>query len=118
MASTRNNNTPGNYCIRQTALKKSREYLLNPEKRVAYKPALPQEGIFVQYMPANVLSRNAIDIESALYGINSTNLVDPQKPVIAELNRLPNVQFYKPPTLIVNEPFQFMKNQRPFPIGQ
>ena len=116
MASTRNINTKSDYCIRQQSYNNSEKYALNPLKRTAYKSAEPEFGIFVGYMPSNQLSRNPVDIESALFGINSTNLVEPQKPVVPLLKKLPEVKFMKRIPLIKNEPVKLLTKQRPFPI--
>ena len=41
------------------------------------------------------LDYNGIDVESSLFGINSTNLVTPQKEVYAQPKQLQNVQFFQ-----------------------
>ena len=119
MASTRNINTKSDYCIRQQSYNNSEKYALYPLKRTAYKSAEPEFGIFVGYMPSNQLSRNPVDIESALFGINSTNLVEPQKPVVPLLKKLPEVKYYDKIPIIMHEDHSniLLKNQRPFPIS-
>ena len=42
----------------------------------------------------NLLSNNASDIESALFGIGSTNLVKQKSAVKPELNCMKNVKFF------------------------
>jgi hypothetical protein len=59
-------------------------------------------------------SRNSVDIESALFGINSTNLVDPQAPVVPQLKQLPEVKFFDRMAMFMPEPLVVEKAARPF----
>lgn len=80
MASTRNINTRGNYNLEQEHFNLSRENVLyahNPQGR-AYINSMPSIGYMPNRMPRDTLSNNPIEIESTLFGINSTNLVKPQ----------------------------------------
>ena len=79
MASTRNNNTQRDYCLQQRTFHKAYDYELYKYKRLAYDTRLPCFGINVGYMPNNTLSCNAVNTESFLYGINSTDLVNPNR---------------------------------------
>ena len=118
MASTRNRNTPGNYCLEQRQYLGSENYTLYPNSQygAAYNTRLPGNGLLPAQIPWNKLSYNAADTESFLFGINSTNLVNPApcfKPEITQLHSA-NV-FEKGPTLMP-EPLVIEKNQRPFPV--
>ena len=79
MSSTRSKNTSGNYYLEQrdTAL------LVNYDHYKLYAnptiEAFPTLGIRPTHMSRDTLAYNGIDIESALFGINSTNLVPPIK---------------------------------------
>jgi hypothetical protein len=55
-----------------------------------------------------------VDIESALFGINSTNLVDPQAPVVPQLKQLPEVKFFERMAFFMPEPLVVEKASRPF----
>ena len=118
MASTRNNNTKGNYCLQQRSYKLSREYTdyKNSQYGQAYSTAIPCLGITPSHMPWNTLSNNPVEIESALWGINSTNLVDPQPPVKPELKTVKMEPFFETTPLIMPKPLKVNKYQRPFPI--
>ena len=72
MSGTRNKNTPGNYCLEQSSLKHSENYLLYPNGQagVAYDTRLPGNGLNPAQIPGNQLSNNAIQVESFLFGIN------------------------------------------------
>ena len=96
MASTRNKNTCSNYCLEQRITTQSLHYweYKNGASGAAYSPAIPCVGIMPSQMPREAFSRNSVDIESALFGINSTNLVETQKPVVPHLTKLPEVSFF------------------------
>jgi hypothetical protein len=118
MASTRNNNTPSDYCLQQRSYKNSRTYTDYEHSQVgrAYKNALPCMGITPSHMPREAFSNNSVEIESALFGINSTNLVNPEKPVIPQLKTLPEISYFERLPTYIPEPLVVEKDQRPFPI--
>ena len=118
MASTRNLNTPGNYNLEQRQYRDMETYTLYPNSQygAAYSTMLPGNGVNPGQVPWNKLSNNAVQIESFLFGINSTNLVDPQAPVMPELKTLPEYSFFDRVPLIMPTPLVIEKNQRPFPI--
>jgi hypothetical protein len=118
MASTRNKNTTSDYCIQQNAHKHMRAYIgyENGYAGKAYENALPFEsvGILPSRMSREAFSTNSVDIESALRGINSTNLVSPQAPVNPSLRELPEVKFYDRMAFYMPEPLVVNKYERPF----
>ena len=118
MASTRNKNTCSNYCLEQRITTQSFKYLeyQNGAAGAAYTPALPCMGVIPGQMPRELFSRNSVDIESALFGINSTNLVETQKPVVPELKTLPEISFFGRMQLVMPDPLVVEKSQRPFPV--
>lgn len=93
MASTRNNNMPGDYCQQQKSYNQYSKYTLNKSKRINDHSTLPCPGVNGGRMPNTVLAHNATDIESSLFGINSSNLVTPQKPVQPNLKYLDMLSF-------------------------
>ena len=97
MASTRNNNTKGDYCLQQRSYAQARTYVDYTHSQVgsAYKNALPCLGSNPSHMPRSAFSKNSVCIESALFGINSTNLVNPQTPVDPKLKTLPEVSYFE-----------------------
>ena len=118
MASTRNNNTPGDYCLQQHSFNHSLQYTQykNSQLGMAYKNAMPCIGITPSHMPREAFSTNSIEIESALFGINSTNLVNSQVPVVPNLNNLPSVAYFDTVPTYMPEPLVVEKFQRPYPI--
>ena len=120
MTSTRNNNTKGNYCLQQKSYKSAEnyEFYSNSQYGHAYNPAIPCLGITPSHMPWNTLSHNPVEIESTLFGINSTNLVNPQTPTPPELKNIPEKSFFERIPLIMPLNLVIENRQRPFPIPQ
>jgi hypothetical protein len=118
MASTRNINTPGNYCMEQKQFAHSENYTLyeNSQYGAAYTTRLPGAGLLPAQIPGNQLSQNTADIESFLFGINSTNLVNPAPALVPKLKNLCQANIYTPSTTYIPEPLVILKNQRPLPI--
>ena len=113
MASTRNINMQSEYCLEQKMnenICKDRTFEL---RRTAYNNALPCFGVNVGHMPNYVLSNNATDIESNLYGVGSTNLVKPEREFTPRLKKLPGVSFFERPDTVIPEPLVIENNQRP-----
>lgn len=115
MASTRNKNTQGNYCLQQKEYTDYRNNLMykNGYAGVAYDTRLPGNGLLPGQISWDKLSRNAVDIETFLYGIGSTNLVNPRGPLVPELNCLQSANVFKKPDIYLPEPFVASKTQRP-----
>jgi hypothetical protein len=66
-------------------------------------------------MPWDTLSHNPADIESFLWGINSTNLVNPAPPLTPELKCLNTANVFKSKAVIMPVPQAISKYQRPYP---
>jgi hypothetical protein len=120
MASTRNKNTIGNYNLEQrdNCLINNYDLYKYGQSGRAYHDALPCIGYNPSYMSRDSFSYNSVDIESALYGINSTNLVCPQAPVKPELKTLSTYSYFNKIPLIMPAPLVIEKSQRPFPVPQ
>lgn len=118
MASTRNINTQGDYGLEQNYYSLGRIYTgyKHASQGCAYQPSIPTIGITPGHMPRNTFSNNSVDIESGLFGINSTNLVNPQKPIKPELKRIPTSVFFDRLPVHMPKPLVIEHNQRPYPI--
>ena len=118
MASTRNINTKGNYILEQREYRNMENYTLyqNSQYGAAYDTKLPGNGVNPAQIPWNQLSNNAADIESFLFGINSTNLVNPAGCLYPELKTLQTANFFEKEKVLMPEPMAVEKRQRPFPI--
>jgi hypothetical protein len=114
MASTRNKNTPGNYNLEQRNHTLSSSYKLytNSSHGAAYTTQNPGNGLNPGQIPGNQLSHNTADIESFLFGINSTNLVNPSHTVKPELIRLSSTHLFDKPSTVMPVPLYLEKNQR------
>ena len=116
MASTRNKNTPGNYCL------ESKQYSNSEERNLykygaggyAYDTKLPGLGFGPANLPYDVMSHNAIDTESFLYGINATNLVEPVREFTPRFKHLDTINLVKKRDVIMPVPLAVSKNNRPF----
>ena len=119
MASTRNRNTPGNYCQDQRQNTDSSKWLLyeNGARGIAYDTKLAGRGLNPGQMPWNTLSDNASDIESFLFGINSTNLVNPAPPLVPELKCMPSAHLFEQSNVYVPSPLALQRDQRPSPLS-
>ena len=118
MASTRNRNTSGNYCLEQKQYQQSGGYTLYPNSQygAAYNTRLAGNGLLPGQMPWNKLSYNAADTESFLFGINSTNLVNPAPTFVPEITKLDLVNIFDKGPVFMPEPLVIEKKQRPFPV--
>jgi hypothetical protein len=118
MASTRNRNTKGNYCLEQREYKEFENYTLYPHSQygAAYTTELPGNGLLPGQVPWDKLSHNAANTESFLFGINSTNLVNPAPCFAHEITQLCDANVYKKGPVFIPEPLVIEKNQRPFPV--
>ena len=110
-------NSPGQYCLEQKAFKDQVNYREYTYSQVPVNSKLPGLGINVGNMRGgyynNVLSNNASNIESHLYGIKQIDLTKPKTQFVAELNKLPEQKWFKTPRVFVPEPLVIEKNQRP-----
>jgi hypothetical protein len=118
MASTRNINSRGDYNLEQLHYGLSRNYngYLHASQGRAYKLSIPEIGYNPSGMPRDTLSKNPIEIESMLFGINSTNLVTPRKPIKPELKQIPTSKFFDRLPVPMPKPLVVEHNQRPYPI--
>jgi len=115
MASTRDINSKGNYCLEQkknvSALNNLTYY--NGASGHATRPAFPE--LYLQgNMPPDNFSHNSTDIESALFGISSTNLVKERDVVDPDFKNLPTISFFDRQEVITKENVKELKGQRPF----
>ena len=118
MASTRNLNTTGNYCLEKRSYQNTENYTLYKYSQYgdAFDNKLPGNGLLPGQIPWNNLSHNYADIESFLFGINSTNLVKPAPPLVPQLKCLESANIYKTPNTYIPEPLIVSKLNRPFPV--
>ena len=115
MASTRSRNTPGNYELEQKINNQQNDYM-SFEKASFYGTVpttyLPGNGLIGMKTAGLNLASNSADIESQLFGIGSTNLVDPRSPIAPDVYQLKSLNVaYKGPVILPSE-FVPTPNQR------
>ena len=119
MASTRNNNTPGNYCQQQSAYAHARHETIYKHSAYgeAYDTKWAGNGLNPGQLPWNTMSENAPDIQSFLFGINSTNLVTPQPALVPEIKTMQSVNVFEKGPTFIPQPLVVEKGQRPLPTS-
>lgn len=116
MASTRNNNTPGNYEQQQIGITKqydSRMYIHSSNGQ-ASSCNFAGDGLVHGRMAARDLASNSCDIESFLFGIGSTNLVNPLPPVVPEIHSLKSLHVIDRIPMALPRDLQVEAKQRPY----
>ena len=112
MASTRNNNTATNYNSQQNQYKNILDNYMYLGYHMPDNEIIPEIGTISSKRTRSALSNNFVDIESTLFGINSTNLVNPQQPIKPQLNNIPlKPYFYRPNHTILPNPIIINKNR-------
>ena len=113
MSSTRNKNTPGDYEREQWAQSQLRQVHSNREGPSTVHH--PGHGLIGHTCPGSELSFNAPDVESFLFGINSTNLVAPRiVPTMPDLKPLATLDMASRPRPVqYPQPLFIEPNQRP-----
>ena len=116
MASTSNKNTPGNYAAEQRINRHQENYLTykNSAPAEAYSAHHPGLGVMPAKTARSQLCENYCDVESQLYGIGSTNLVEPKKPVAPQFKSPRSLNFIDGLEVQLPEPLVVEKNQRPY----
>ena len=118
MASTRNKNTPGDYRLEQTEYARQlayTEYKHGPSGS-AVQTNFAGNGLLMGRMPSVSLSDNACDIESQLFGIGSTNLVQAKGHVVPEIRPVESLSIMQRIPIILPDTLTVQHNQRPYPM--
>ena len=98
MASTRNKNTPEDYKLEQYAYIDRHSIIMDIKKQTPDNKYFPGNGLLQGFVPSRDLANNYTDIESSLFGIGSTNLVQPLPNVV------PDIQDYRSLNIIDKTP--------------
>lgn len=115
MASTRNNNTAGDYHAQQKSLQLQFDHRIytNQGNGQAFTNHIAGDGLLMGRMGSIPLSHNFVDIESHLHGTGSTNLVTPMKPVVPDFKKLESLAVMNKLPVHIPEPLYIEPNQRP-----
>jgi hypothetical protein len=116
MTSTRNLNTPQDYRLEKRMNQQALDYHLYKGAKVNQHTALfrdgPNAGIY-----AGQLDHNAIDVESMLRGIQSSNLEGESFHAIPQRIELPEIFYFTRTPLIIPPSFQHSTMERPRYLG-
>jgi hypothetical protein len=114
MSSTRNKNTPGDYNLTQQTYRNNIDYntYIYSAYGIQKNTMFSGDGLMNGRIPASQLSYNYTDIESNLFGINSTNLVQPETPVTPAIKNLKSLSIIDRLPVILPNPIIIENNQR------
>jgi hypothetical protein len=114
MASTRSKNTPGNYRAERNICNNTIDYLTN--NTYSFGTPLTSyyagDGLLQGRIASENLSHNNIDIETQLFGIGSTNLVNPKVNQTPEIKPLQSLSVIDRIPILIPEPLVIQPNQR------
>ena len=113
MSSTRNRNMRSDYCLESKTYKKGENYNLFENKRVPKQTMLPCAGVNVGYIPSNELAWNAVNIESQLFGIGASNMIQRKEVEDPRVKKLDEISFFERMDIYIPEPLALEKKQRP-----
>ena len=112
MASTRDKNAPGNYKLEQAGNTFRSDYRVNEFGRPinSYHPG---DGLLPAKTSRSEMAHNACDIESMLFGIGSSDLVNSRPTIQPVLKPMKSLSIIDRPTLILPEPVSVSAVNRP-----
>lgn len=113
MASTRNKNTPGDYRLEKDSMMCQRNYLTNTTFSLPVQSYHPGDGLLGAKTSRVVLSSNACDIESSLFGIGANNLENPKPNVMPQLKTLQSLSVMNKTPLILPATVEISNANRP-----
>jgi len=115
MASTRAKNTPGDYATEQRQIKDIARYYAyeNSYNGEAVDPKLPGDGLLSGRMVPTNFAFNPVDIETQLFGIGSTNLVNPKQEVILDKKELKSLDIIDKIPVFIPDRLVMERDQRP-----
>lgn len=117
MASTRNLNNPDDYQLRQKQYRDKLNYLTDKQNMygVPKETQFAGDGLLMGRIASENLDFNYCDVESQLFGIGSTNLVNPQVEVRPDPRFIQSLSIMDKTPLIMPDPLIVQNNQRPYP---
>lgn len=113
MSSTRLVNSKGEYACEQRRNNSIVTNRLFEQRTIAHDTRDSTFGVFDGHRPNYTLSKNATDIESQLYGIGSSNLVQSKTPAIPRFIRNSEISFFDRPKQFLPDPLVIENCQRP-----
>ena len=111
MSSTRLKNSPNDYKLQKFSNIMGSQYVNFKQKNHNNNTNFPEFGINMGNMPADVLSRNFVDIESFLHGTYFNNLENPKKSIDIKINDTGSVSFFNKDKVYLPERIVVDKNR-------
>jgi hypothetical protein len=114
MSSTSSRNTPGNYQLEQKLFNDYFNLVTyeNGAQGGSVSRNLAGDGLLAGKIFTRDLAVNYTDIESSLFGIGSTNLVQPLPQVIPNVNNIPSLNIRSKIPVLVPSPLIISDGQR------
>ena len=112
MSSTRNKNTVGNYEREQDEMHKSRKYEMYVGFGHNDSTHFAGDGLIHGKYPYNTLAKNYYDVESELFGIGSTNLVNARSAFIPEPTEMKTLSIINKNPVLLPESLVIERGQR------
>lgn len=113
MSSTRNKNSQSEYNLQVSENQYIDKFTLYKYSTQTTMPVFAGNGLIMPHMGRDELSHHSIDHETYLFGIGSTNLVNPKSPFIPEIKHINSLNIIKKTPLIMPQSNIFQNNQRP-----
>jgi len=119
MASTRNRNSEGDYIAEQRINQQIDTYatFINSAPGEAFTNHLAGDGLLMGKNARSTLCNNYTDMESQLFGIGSTNLVNPKSHISPDFRYIQSLNVIDRLPVLIPEPLIIQKNQRPYPMN-
>lgn len=120
MAFTRNRNTPGDYLAKTKEQQKQLHYLSYDTSPFYGRPQTTYfagDGLIGMKAHHSSLSKNFSDVESFLFGIGATNLINPQPEFRPEIKQMKSLNIITKIPQIMPDPFIHYADQRPMPLN-
>ena len=114
MASTRNKNSPGDYKLEQNINTQIDNYKTYVRSSVAFDNHFAGDGLLMGRNARETFCQNYCDVESQLFGIGSTNLVNPKKSVTPDFQPIQSLNIIDRLPLLVPEPLVVEQGHRPY----
>jgi hypothetical protein len=116
MSSTRNRNTPNDYKLETNKNESRCNYNIYKGYGVNKQPAYYVDGI-IGNMHSSHFTHNAVDVESMLRGIRSTDLEGDSFKVNPEYKSIKELSYFERVPLFMPEPFIHSTTERPNYLG-
>jgi hypothetical protein len=115
MSSTRNKNSQSEYTLQVAGNRYIDNFKTYTQSTTPVTTLFAGNGVIMPHMGRDELSYSSIDHESYLFGINSTNLVNPQAEFTPKIKQLKSLNMIQKPELVMPQPnfFDNIDNERP-----